>query len=278
MKLAWVTCRALPEADEDEPEGIEALRNAGHHVTVAAWDDAGVVWSEFDACLIRSTWNYARQVDAFKTWLTKVEKVSEVYNPPSVIRWNLDKRYLLALRSRGIQVLDTECCEPGDSVSNRARQRAWDQVVVKPAVGAGSWRTQRFSNLDEADAFGRSFTRPFLVQPVYPAFEDPGERCLVWVDGVWSHAVDKRPRFHGEDESVRLGSPPSREELAFGDRVLASSPGPLLYARLDLIHTDAGPRLSELELIEPSLFWFLGGPARRALDRLVQALGTGTRP
>ena len=51
---------------------------------------------------------------------------------------------------------------------------------------------------------------------------------------------------------------------------MAAAPGPLLYARIDVARdTDGAPRVMELELIEPSLF-FPKAPA--ALERYVAAV------
>ena len=96
-----------------------------------------------------------------------------------------------------------------------------------------------------------------LVQPYQPAVETTGERCLVWLDGAYTHAVRKTARFLGDEERVgNQAVPIAPDERALAERVLAAAPGPLLYARVDLVRDgDGRPRLMELELIEPSLFF-----------------------
>jgi hypothetical protein len=54
---------------------------------------------------------------------------------------------------------------------------------------------------------------------------------------------------------------------AFADRVAATVPSSALYARVDLVDTDRGPMLMELELIEPeTLFLYVPDAARRLAD------------
>ena len=62
---------------------------------------------------------------------------------------------------------------------------------------------------------------------------------------------------------------PGADELEVGARIVGALPfATLLYARVDLIRAaDGGPRLLELELTEPSLFFPYGpGSAARLLS------------
>jgi hypothetical protein len=109
-----------------------------------------------------------------------------------------------------------------------------------------------------------------LVQPYLDSVEGHGERALVWIDGELTHAVRKSPRFIGDAEQVSAAVPIADEEAAVARAALAVAPTPLLYARIDVARDEHGaPRVMELELVEPSLF-FAQGPA--ALARLVAAL------
>jgi hypothetical protein len=153
-------------------------------------------------------------------------------------------------------------------------------MVVKPAVSAASFGTRRFGPQDWAD--GEAFLaasvgeRDMLVQPYVPSVEDYGERALMWVDGGWTHAVRKTPRFGGDAESVSGAVPMAADEQALAERartVAAALTGsPLLYARADIVRDGEGqPMVAELELIEPSLY-LQQGP--EALDRLVAGIET----
>ena len=112
-----------------------------------------------------------------------------------------------------------------------------------------------------------------LVQPYVTAVEGPGERALVWIDGVLTHAVRKSRRFAGEPQQISDAAVPiARDEAAAAEAILAAAvSGPLLYARIDLVRDDRGrPCLMELELIEPSLFLDRSPTAATRLARAIR--------
>ncbi len=284
MKIALATCLTPPEVDVDEPLLLAALRARGATATMLPWDaahaadaDAGVP----DLVVLRSTWNYHRDLAGFLAWAEAMAQWTTLANPVHVVRENASKGYLLDLAERGIEIVPTELVRRGErpSLADIAERRAWHAVVVKPLVSAGSFRTQRF---DAADfAAGERFLhelaseRDVLLQCWMPAVETTGERSLVWIDGAPSHAVRKAPRFSGGHEAVSAGPVPmADDERAFAARVLDANGfgSDLLYARVDVIR-DRDPtgtlRLMELELIEPSLFLAQHPPA---LDRFADAI------
>jgi hypothetical protein len=117
--------------------------------------------------------------------------------------------------------------------------------------------------------------RDVLIQPYLVSVEGHGERALVWIDGEFTHAVRKSPRFADGTESVSEALPISTAELALGHAALRDIADQLLYARVDVAPgLDGIPMLMELELIEPSLF-LLQNP--HALQRLVDGIGRRLR-
>ncbi|MBU3672358.1 MAG: hypothetical protein FGM43_07380 [Sinobacteraceae bacterium] len=274
MRLNIATCRPLPEPDVDEDLLLEALQAVGVEARMAAWDDAAQ-WREPVPTLVRSTWNYIHALDAFAGWVREVAAVAPLWNSASVLLGNLHKRYLLELAGRGVPVTPTELLTRGwsGSLSELCGRRGWHDVVVKPAVGAASFETYRFTTLDaEVDAQTRVFAtqRDLLVQPYLPSVEDYGERALVWIDGEFTHAVRKTPRFAGGVEVVSEAIGLTAAERSLGTAALAPFAADLLYARVDVAPgPDGQPVVMELELIEPSLF-LLQSP--QALERLVAAV------
>src|SRR5205823_14548407 len=94
----------------------------GGDATPAVWDDPAVDWSAFALVVLRSPWDYTERRDAFVAW---VESLGErVLNPPDVVRWNTDKRYLADLDAAGLPVVPTTFLEPGAVVV----PGAWDRV------------------------------------------------------------------------------------------------------------------------------------------------------
>ncbi len=278
MRIALVTCRDLPEPDPDDAPLRAALAARGHEPVSVAWDDPSAPLDGVDLFLLRSAWNYYLEPQAFLAWVERAAERARFHNPPDVLRWNVHKGYLEELEQRGVPVVPTRVLRRGQDPDPAAELAAagWDDVVVKPCVSAASWRTRRFrgDDLSDAAAFAAELLaeRDVLVQRFEPGAEDPGERCLVWIDGEFTHAIRKRPRLEGQDESVAADAPPSGAELSVAERALAPLADRLLYARVDLMPgPDGAPRVSEVELMEPSLF-FPQGP--HALDRLVAALPT----
>ena len=124
--------------------------------------------------------------------------------------------------------------------------------------------TKRF-NMDERDA-AQAFleeicaTRDAMIQRFMPRVATDCERSIMWIGGELTHVVRKKVRLHGEDESVEGGFEPDDAERGIAEATLAAlAPAirdALLYARIDVMPDDDGSLvLSELELIEPSLFF-----------------------
>ncbi|GAA3865331.1 ATP-grasp domain-containing protein [Streptomyces sedi] len=280
-RLAWVTTRAARGRDEDEPLALAALERAGVRVEVVDWDDPDVPWSRFDRVVVRSTWDYPERLPAFLRWIDEVGAVSDLVNPPETVRWSLDKRYLAELESAGIPTTPTSFVPPGAPAAFPA-----GRFVVKPAVGAGS---------RDAAAYGPDQHEParahverlhaagtvVLVQPFLTSVATEGEWPLVFFDGVFSHAANKRvslPVAGSVDglfaEETNTRHVATEAQLAVARSVadlVAERLGVPTYARVDLVRDDAGGfRVLEVELNEPSLFLPQGGAD--AVDRLVAAL------
>lgn len=273
MRIALVNCAALPEPDPDEAPLLGALRAAGHDAEPLAWDDPDADPAAFDLCLLRATWNYHRRLGDFLVWCERAAAGSVLVNPPAVVRWNAHKRYLADLEQGGVRVVPTAFVSRGTDADLRAlaADRGWAGVVVKPAVSGGSFGTRLFGAGEhaEGDAYLREMVtqHDMMVQPYLRSVERAPERAVVWIAGEVTHTVEKAPRFAGEDESVR-GREPTADEMVLASRIVEAAGREVFYARVDLMDADDGtPLLSELELIEPSLYFDHSG---RALARFVE--------
>ncbi len=227
--------------------------------------------------MIRSTWNYVRNYDRFLAWVDSCAASTRLWNPAAIVRWNSHKRYLLELGQAGLPVVPTRLVPAGSSAELMHLAGGWDEVVVKPAVSAGSFGTRRIARADFATV-GQAHldqllggAHDVLVQPFLSSVESYGERALVWIDGALTHAVRKTPRFAGEAQRISEAVPIAADEAALAESILAAVVRqPLLYARVDLARDESGrPCVMELELIEPSLF-LDRSPA--ALARLAAAI------
>lgn len=274
IPLKIATCRPLPEPDVDEPLLLDALTEAGIDARMVPWqEDVDAVDST--PTVIRSTWDYIHQADDFLRWAEAASRRAPLWNPIDVIRRNAHKSYLLDLQARGVPVTPTILARCGEvrGLTEILSDSRWTDVVIKPAVGAGSFETHRVL-VDDPSANERFLTlcreRDVLIQPYLASVEGHGERALVWIDGEFTHAVRKSPRFADGAECVSEALPISDAELAVGHAALGDMADRLLYARVDVAPgLDGQPVLMELELIEPSLFLLQHPPA---LQRLVNGL------
>ena len=278
------TCSAMPDLDHDgrtlQHALVERGADRGVEVRPAVWDDRAVDWAAADVVLVRSTWDYAKRRDEFLAWAARVEEVTALHNPLAVLRWSTDKTYLRDLAEAGVPVVPTAFLDSADD----ANPYAGVEHVVKPAVSAGSLDTTRVAPGEEAESRRRveailASGRVAMVQPYLHGVDELGETALVFYDGHFSHALRKAALltadsgeatglFKEEDMSPRDPSEAEHEAAAL---VLAAIPGgPPLYARVDLLPSDDGPLLLELELAEPSFFLDLVEPA--AADRAADAV------
>jgi len=271
--VALVSARAAHALDEDLPPLLAAFAAAGARAEVAHWDDPAIEWGRFDFALLRSTWDYTGRLAEFLAWVERTAQATTLLNPPPVVRWNCDKHYLGELAAAGAPVVASVFAEPGARAATMLdaflSQHACSELVVKPAVGAGSRDTRRHARSAYAEALGHiaqllDQERDVLLQPYLSAVDSHGETALIYIGGHFSHAIRKgallppgaaatKALFAPEETTPRAPDP---AELAAAARVLAASPfAALSYARIDLIRDDSQAAvLLELELIEPSLF------------------------
>ena len=192
-------------------------------------------------------------------------------NAPAVVAWNTDKHYLADLAEACVPTVPSRFFAPGERV-----QLPDGEVVVKPAVGAGSVGALRFSGPAAARSHVAALQaegRTVLVQPYDPRVEN-GETALVFLGGRQSHAFTKgailpppgeAPVFHDSGayaEESLTPADPDFEVWDIGYAALAAAAAHLgidvsefLYARVDVIGDRRDARLLELELVEPSLGW-----------------------
>ncbi|MGV0742626.1 ATP-grasp domain-containing protein [Mycolicibacterium sp. XJ870] len=278
-RIVFAGCAALPEGDGDDDGLLTALRNRGLHASWLPWDDPATL--DADLVVLRATWDYTDRLDGFLTW---TRSVRNLLNAPELVDWNTDKRYLDDLRRLGVPVVPTRYFEVDEPVRVPA-----GEVVVKPAVGAGSTGAQRFVDATAAAAHAAGLQaqgKAVLVQPYDPRIAD-GETALVFLRGEESHAFTKGPMLPppGDTAAFDETGTYAEESLSPADpddevwrvgrlavwavtRLFDIEPDELLYARVDVIGGPDDPRLLELELVEPSLgFRQLGEPAREHAER-----------
>lgn len=281
-RVLLATSRKHPEPTASDALLAAQLRSRGVDVMASPWDDVTASTLGGTVVCLRSTWDYHRRSDEFRSWIMALAAHDvRLINPAATVLWNMDKEYLGWLAARGIAMPATHWVAPGDPVElpRLLAAAGWQRAVLKPRISATAWGTHLVtasSTLDDAER-ERLSRAGALLQAFVPEIQSAGETSLIFIDGGFSHAVIKRPspgdfrvqhEFGGTAEAT-IAAAPLRE---FGSRVLAAVPGPWSYARVDVVDTAAGPLLMELELIEPDLFLGLGGDGAERLADVLAAM------
>ncbi len=281
------------DMDTDGPLLFPALDARGVSYDVVAWDDPKVKWNRYHTVVVRATWDYFRRAEQFLDVLEQIDQHATLLNPLEVIEWNLDKRYLIEVNKAGLPTVPSTYVShlhpPTELASAMGQIGRWDvaEVVVKPTVSAGSNDTFRIdaadgSSLSKAVQAIVDSDRVAMIQPYLPAVDTYGERGFVYVNGSFDHAFAKAALLTQGDQTVDglfvpekiAAVEPTDAERAVAESVngwLCERFGPVLYARIDLLPSEEGPQLVEVELIEPSLFFEADPPsAERFAEVLAQ--------
>lgn len=267
--LALVTCDDFADLDVDERLVLPALAARGVDVRVVRWTDGLDALGGVGAVVPRSCWDYHERPDAFAAWIDGLRTLDvPVWNPPHVLRWNLDKRHLLELEEAGHRVLSGRRVPAGSgaSLADLLADAGWEEAVVKPAVSLGGWETRRVAAPVDAETSAwwsaLSATHDLLVQRFAHEVVEEGEWSLVFLAGAFSHAVLKTPgagefRVHEEFGGGKRRVDPPLALVETAAAILDDCPGPHLYGRVDGVRPADAPddfELMEVELLDPSLY------------------------
>ena len=278
-RLAFLSTDSLDDFVCDDEVAIPALAASGWAVDTVSWLDDAVRWGDYDLVIVRSPWDYQRDPERFLDVLRQIDRSSSrLANPLAAMRWNLDKRYLLALADAGVAVVPTIAGKRLDRrrLETLAAETGWRELVVKPVVGANADHTYRLrwpaadGDLDSVLASHRDGA--WLAQPFVDSIVEEGEYSLFYFADDFSHAILKTPA-HGdfrvqEEHGGRIRAVSADESLlGAGRSVMRALPTDLLYARVDLARGASGEwLLMEVEIVEPSLYFRMesGAPVRFA--------------
>jgi hypothetical protein len=274
-RVALASCAQFPDQFEEGPLVLDALDEAGTDAQTAVWSDPSVDWSAFDLVVANGAWDHIHRVGEFLGWVHRLAAAGvALVNSPSILRWNLDKRYLRDLEGAGVPTVPTSWVQPDDDVDEHrgARELPEGEIVVKPSVSGGGYRTARYQD-HESDAARAHVAalmasgRTAMIQPYQPAVDTEGEAGLVYLGGTYSHAIHKEPMIRRgvgaadsliENQVVTAATPTEGQMEVAGQAVAAAERllGPTAYARADIVERSDGiPALLELELLDPVLFF-----------------------
>jgi len=268
-----------------------AFQGQGLTYEEVVWDTPGINWQNYDAVLIRETWDYFEEgkQEKFLQLLTTISQSGILlFNPLSVVSWNSKKDYLVQIKSNVINV-------PATIITTRKKtaliqplleKLGGNEFVIKPVVSAGASKTVRVSLQSAQETFQSTYAldEEVIIQLFLPEIVTDGELSFIFFDGLFSHTVKKMPglgdfrvqTFHGgTDRKID----PDRWMISEATVILETAlrlqgaNEPLLCARVDVVERAGRLYLMELELIEPELYLnYQDGSADRFAECLKKRL------
>ncbi|MBY0317391.1 MAG: hypothetical protein K2X72_01580 [Reyranella sp.] len=276
--IILATAADQPDITASDELYAAALRRRGFEVSGAAWNGPRAAFDGAAAVVLRSTWGYYRALEAFRAWTEAMAASTRLFNPIALIRWNLRKDYLDKLAAAGIRTPGTRIVgREAASIERVFVETGWWHAVVKPASGGGGHSVELLSRDMVAGAVPRLAAGDVLVQEFLPEIAD-GELSMVYFDGVFSHAIRKRPpkgefRSNSRYGPTRAAETPADEVAEQGAAALRVLPEMPLYARVDGVVRDGALIVIEVEVLEPSLFMEFDPPsAERFAEATVRRL------
>jgi len=245
---------------------IEPMKQFGWLAEEISWRDKTVNWSNYDAVIVRSTWDYQHDSENFIKVLHKINSSTHLENNLDLMKWNMNKKYLYDLQNKGVHIVETLWKNKFDrsEAVNYFEQLGAEEIIIKPNISASADNTYRL-NKDTLTAFfdilENTFSkREFMIQPFIKNIIEEGEYSLFFFNGRYSHSVLKIPKdndFRVQEEHGGNIQPVSASELIVNNaqNIINKLPTIPLYARVDLVRVNNNQfALMELELIEPSLY------------------------
>jgi glutathione synthase/RimK-type ligase-like ATP-grasp enzyme len=258
---------------------VEPLKERGWIVDARVpWRQFRTIdWTQYDVVVVRSTWDYQDDLALFHQALEHITtsgRTVRVENDVALMRWNSSKLYMRDMAARGCPIIptmfvaDAEALERGVSANIAEALKLYDEVVIKPAVGASSFDTFRVSAADlhapftfieeaavrelrgrptelendvatfatKAAFFDMLYRRkPCLIQPFVPEIVTEGEFAVFFFGGAFSHAMQKVPQagdFRVQEEYGAVHRAVGRDALP---------PGVLTCAAAAMEALDASP-------------------------------------
>lgn len=272
---ALVTCRQFPRLTFDDRKLVKPLFTLGVKAIPVIWDVKNINWKDFDIVIIRSPWDYHLNAEAFRVWIKKLAKENiNLWNRPDAVSWNINKKYLLDLKKRGIPVIET-VLSSSTPLPRIMVRHGWDEVIIKPVIGASAYKIQKISRR-KAENFQFPANEEFLIQPFIQEIQTAGEFSFVFIAGKYSHAVLKKVK-RGDfktNYSFREGLElinPNEKLLIQVESIIKAIPFNILYARIDCVVIKNKLHLMEAEIIEPELFLRFSTTGAQKLAETIRA-------
>lgn len=274
IPLLYLTCEKHKGLLPEERELPEIFAGLGVLADVRVWDETD--WRGYPNILIRTVWDYTAKEKLFLDKIAQAEADgATIIHSPEIVRWNIDKSYLVQLRRAGHDVVPTGLEVNFSPAVLAGYFEKYDTLIVKPRVGAGGKNTFKISKNSDAGALNPLLGSSVLVQPYIPEIANCGEHSFIFFNEQFSHAVLKKPgkgefrvqEIHGG--TVESYSP-TGGEIEQAAAILKAAALNTVYARVDMVRRKTGLCLMELEILEPQLFFDFSDQAKTRFAQAVR--------
>ena len=269
-KCAILTIKDLSDFACYDDLLVPPMDTLGWDISFIPWDLSDVNWNDYDIILIRSTWDYQSRIQEFLKVLDSIDKSkSLLINPLPIIHWNIEKTYLIELEAKGIGTIPSlfqKKFSPKEIIQSFLKFNC-DKIIIKPVVGANADNIILGSKFDIKSQLheiqGIYSELPHIIQPFLNSVLKEGEFSLIYFNEKFSHALSKIPKEgdfrvqeeHGGKINIIKRLPIKIQNLA--DKVIKVLPKNCFYSRIDILLMHGEPKVIEVELIEPSLYFNL---------------------
>jgi glutathione synthase/RimK-type ligase-like ATP-grasp enzyme/16S rRNA G966 N2-methylase RsmD len=254
-RIAFITEEKNKWYVKNIPNIKELLNKYSYRGTIKTMNDD---LTKYDFIVIASPWNYYLYYDTFVKMLEQNQK--KLINPYKTLMWNINKKYLFDLEKWNIPIVPTKLATTNDKQIIKDCLEKWGKIVIKPTVGADSYKVFFVNSYDEAvSIIEDNFKDEFLIQKY---MEQINDACyyLVMFNYKYSHhlvmqIVNKQGTLIYKNRIQINKGMPSKfithcENIL---QIIKEQGYESVYARIDGIEVNGNFLLMELELIEPNL-------------------------
>lgn len=262
MKIALATCGRLPEMSDSDKKLIPEFAKHNIEAVPIIWDDPEILWENFDVVIIRNTWDYYTKFPQFVEWLNILEaKEVKVLNDLKIIRKNSHKFYLKDIIEKGFRVIPTIFLNNKSEIYDDDLLK-YRKMVLKPAVSAGSYKTEILSvgDLNSNNIRSKTSEGDWLLQPFLPEIQTEGEISMIFFGNEYSHSIIKKPtegdfRVQKQFGGKYLPYTPDQKLLSELNPVFKVFGEQFLFGRIDGVMLGGKFHIMEIEMLEPDLYF-----------------------
>lgn len=279
--IALLTNSEWSNLSTDHQLLIEPLKRHGFSPQPIVWDNKNTNWDNFDIIVIASAWGYYKKVEEYLELIVKIDKLNiPLWNPPNVIKWNVNKKYLLELKEKGASIVPTLLVTNKSSIKKIGEEilkNNWKEIILKPVFGGGGYNVLRGNinsfNIIKSYIQKFSLTSDIIIQPLMKEVIDEGEYSFIFIGGEYSHTIisiqsSRTLNVVRKYSTIKKVTPP-KELIKQATDIYNLLPSTLLYARIDAVNINGKLCLMEAEINEPRLYF---GMHPQSIEKFIQHL------